>query len=77
MTTITLITGANKELGYETTRRLIDLGHTVMIGARDPRRGQAAAAGLGGTYVEIDPTESSFRNALRRWYSTVPWLMKS
>jgi NAD(P)-dependent dehydrogenase (short-subunit alcohol dehydrogenase family) len=43
--TITLITGANKGLGYETARRLIDLGHTVLAGARDPRRGTNAARG--------------------------------
>ena len=43
MTTITFITGANKGLGYETARRLIELGQTVIIGARDPGRGQAAA----------------------------------
>ncbi|HVD87405.1 MAG TPA: SDR family NAD(P)-dependent oxidoreductase, partial [Jatrophihabitantaceae bacterium] len=48
---ITLITGANKGLGYETARRLIDLGHTVLVGARDPRRGTQAAHELGGVYV--------------------------
>jgi NAD(P)-dependent dehydrogenase (short-subunit alcohol dehydrogenase family) len=54
--TITLITGANKGLGYETSRRLIELGHTVMMGARDRQRGEAAAREIGGTYIEIDPT---------------------
>jgi NAD(P)-dependent dehydrogenase (short-subunit alcohol dehydrogenase family) len=55
--TITLITGANKGLGYETARRLIDLGHTVLVGARDPQRGTQAAHELGGDYIEIDPTD--------------------
>jgi NAD(P)-dependent dehydrogenase (short-subunit alcohol dehydrogenase family) len=36
--TITLITGANKGLGYEAARRLIGLGHTVLAGARDRRQ---------------------------------------
>ena len=34
---ITLITGATRGLGRETARRLNDAGHTVYIGARDPR----------------------------------------
>jgi NAD(P)-dependent dehydrogenase (short-subunit alcohol dehydrogenase family) len=55
--TITLITGANKGLGYETARRLIDLGHTVFVGARDRQRGTQAAHELGGVYIEIDPTD--------------------
>jgi NAD(P)-dependent dehydrogenase (short-subunit alcohol dehydrogenase family) len=42
--TITLITGGNKGLGREAARRLIGLGHTVYLGARDAGRGQAAAA---------------------------------
>jgi len=55
--TITLITGANKGLGYETARRLIDLGHTVLAGARDRQRGTEAARGLGATFIHLDPTD--------------------
>jgi NAD(P)-dependent dehydrogenase (short-subunit alcohol dehydrogenase family) len=57
MTTITFITGANKGLGFETARRLIALGHTVVVGARDPERGRAAAERLGARYVPIDVTD--------------------
>jgi NAD(P)-dependent dehydrogenase (short-subunit alcohol dehydrogenase family) len=54
--TTTLITGGNKGLGHESARRLRDLGHTVVIGARDPERGKAAADGLGVDWVQLDVT---------------------
>lgn len=57
--TTTFITGANKSLGYESARRLIEAGHTVIIGARDPERGRAAADALGGRYVRIDVTDDA------------------
>ena len=57
MSTITFITGANKGLGYETARRLIELGQTVIVGARDAGRGQAAADRLGARFVPIDVTD--------------------
>ena len=41
-----LITGANKSIGYETARRLGDLGYRVWLGARDAQRGEAAAQTL-------------------------------
>jgi NAD(P)-dependent dehydrogenase (short-subunit alcohol dehydrogenase family) len=59
MTTITFITGANKSLGYETARRLTELGQTVILGARDPERGQAAAERLGLRFVRIDVTDEA------------------
>jgi NAD(P)-dependent dehydrogenase (short-subunit alcohol dehydrogenase family) len=59
MTTITFITGANKGLGYETARRLTELGHTVILGARDPERGEAAAGRLGVRFVRIDVTDDA------------------
>ena len=57
MNEITFITGANKGLGFETARRLTELGHTVLLGARDPELGQAAAARLGVRFVQIDVTD--------------------
>jgi NAD(P)-dependent dehydrogenase (short-subunit alcohol dehydrogenase family) len=54
---ITLITGANKGLGYETARQLIKAGHTVYIGARDPKRGQTAARELHARFVRLDVTD--------------------
>ncbi|HEY1641356.1 MAG TPA: SDR family NAD(P)-dependent oxidoreductase [Streptosporangiaceae bacterium] len=55
--TITLITGANKGLGYAAARRLIAAGHTVFLGARDPGRGAAAAGALGASFVPLDVTD--------------------
>jgi NAD(P)-dependent dehydrogenase (short-subunit alcohol dehydrogenase family) len=45
MTTV-LITGATKGLGLETARQLAARGWTVLLGARDPGRGEAAAKEL-------------------------------
>ncbi|MFJ9708041.1 MULTISPECIES: SDR family NAD(P)-dependent oxidoreductase [unclassified Streptomyces] len=57
--TITFITGANKGLGRETARRLVGLGHTVLVGARDPEQGAAAADALGARFVRIDVTDDA------------------
>jgi NAD(P)-dependent dehydrogenase (short-subunit alcohol dehydrogenase family) len=57
--TVTLITGANKGLGYETTRRLIAQGHTVYVGSRSIERGEAAASALGGQFVQLDVTDDA------------------
>jgi NAD(P)-dependent dehydrogenase (short-subunit alcohol dehydrogenase family) len=54
-----LITGANRGLGHEAARRLIEAGHDVWIGARDPERGRAAAEELGARFVELDVTDDA------------------
>lgn len=56
--TTTLITGANKGLGLETTRRLIEAGHTVYAGMRDTESGGAARA-LGAHPVRLDVTDQA------------------
>ena len=71
--TTALITGANKGLGFETARRLADLGWTIHLGARDPERGEQAAAQLsegGGDvrFVQLDVT--SYDSSAER---STPW----
>lgn len=62
--TTTLITGANKGLGFEAARRLIEAGHTVYVGARDAHRGRTAAEMLGARFVQLDVTdEDSVKSA--------------
>jgi NAD(P)-dependent dehydrogenase (short-subunit alcohol dehydrogenase family) len=57
--TVTLITGANKGLGYETARQLIERGHTAYLGARNAERGGVAAAALGGRFIQLDVTDDA------------------
>ncbi|SDM69724.1 short chain dehydrogenase [Actinacidiphila guanduensis] len=57
--TTTFITGANKSLGFETARRLVEAGHTVLLGARHRERGRAAAESLGARFVQIDVTDDA------------------
>lgn len=55
--TTTLVTGANKGLGFETARRLVAAGHTVYVGSRDADRGRAAAERLGARPIQLDFTD--------------------
>ncbi|MFE7076785.1 SDR family NAD(P)-dependent oxidoreductase [Streptomyces sp. NPDC057620] len=57
--TVTLITGANKGIGFETARQLLELDHVVYIGARDVERGQKAAAEIGARFVQLDVTDDA------------------
>src|SRR3954465_4003340 len=57
--TVTLITGANKGIGFETAKHLLSLGHTVYVGARDAERGEKAAAELGARFVQLDVTDDA------------------
>ncbi|SFR27912.1 NAD(P)-dependent dehydrogenase, short-chain alcohol dehydrogenase family [Lentzea waywayandensis] len=57
--TVTLITGANKGIGFETARQLLELGHVVYVGARDTERGEKAAAELGARFVQLDVTDDA------------------
>lgn len=54
-----MITGANKSLGYETARRLIEVGQTVYIGSQDAKRSRRAAEQLGARLVHLNVTDDA------------------
>jgi NAD(P)-dependent dehydrogenase (short-subunit alcohol dehydrogenase family) len=68
-TTIALITGANKGIGFSTARLLGARGMTILVGARDEERGRQAERTLrdGGAdahFIQLDVTdEKSVRRA--------------
>lgn len=57
--TTTLITGANKGLGFEAARRLLADGHDVWLAARNEERGRAAAETLGARFLHMDVTDDA------------------
>jgi NAD(P)-dependent dehydrogenase (short-subunit alcohol dehydrogenase family) len=75
--TTTLITGANRGLGFETARRLVEAGHTVYIGARDPQRGKQAAADLGAHYLPLDVTSDESVDAAAEQLDTLDVLINN
>lgn len=59
---LALVTGANKGIGLEIARQLGRQDITVIVGARDPERGETAVAtlrseGLDACFLELDVTD--------------------
>jgi NAD(P)-dependent dehydrogenase (short-subunit alcohol dehydrogenase family) len=56
---VALVTGANKGIGFAIARGLLGQGIVVYLAARDPARGETAAATLGARFVRLDVTDSA------------------
>lgn len=70
---VALITGANKGLGFEVARQLGQQGITVVLGARDEAKGQAAAdalkaAGINAHHVKLEVTNANDIAALPAYF---------
>ncbi|NOT61232.1 MAG: SDR family oxidoreductase [Acidobacteria bacterium] len=61
---VALITGANKGIGFETARQLGQQGITVLVGARDEKRGNEAATtlqaeGVDAHFLHVDMSDAA------------------
>jgi len=77
-----LVTGANRGIGLETCRQLAKGGMRVLLGARDPAKGEAAARALSGEglsveAVALDVTDAADVQALRPRLATVDVLVNN
>jgi NAD(P)-dependent dehydrogenase (short-subunit alcohol dehydrogenase family) len=64
-----LVTGANKSIGFETVKQLLDLGYYVYLGSRDLQKGTEAAARLKSDKVEtlqIDVSDTQSIESARK-----------
>ncbi len=65
---VAFVTGANKGIGYATAQRLASQGITVLLGARDEKRGKEAAAklqaeGLDVQFLRLDVNDAATHKA--------------
>ena len=79
MTTIALITGANKGIGFATARLLGDRGWTILLGARDEVLGTRAEQELAAAGAETWSVQrhAAWRFALLLGLIEVPVLAAS
>lgn len=67
---IAIVTGANRGIGLEVCRQLARLNYTVILGSRDPAKGERAAAQLNDSRIiprQLDVSDAASIERLRDW----------
>ena len=67
MSTISLVTGANRGIGREVCRQLAELGHTVILTARDPGAAAQAAQAVRAEPMRLDVTDPASVTSAAHW----------
>jgi NAD(P)-dependent dehydrogenase (short-subunit alcohol dehydrogenase family) len=65
---VALVTGANRGIGREVVRQLLDHGFHTILTARDEERGRAAATELGAEFLQLDVSDEG---SIDRCFRTV------
>jgi NAD(P)-dependent dehydrogenase (short-subunit alcohol dehydrogenase family) len=65
---VALVTGANRGIGREVVRQLLDHGFRTILTARDERAGRAAAGELGAEFLPLDVGDDA---SVERCFRTV------
>lgn len=62
---VALVTGANQGIGLEIAKGLAERGFTVLVGSRNPARGEEAARGIQGDAqaIQLDVTDQASINS--------------
>jgi NAD(P)-dependent dehydrogenase (short-subunit alcohol dehydrogenase family) len=80
---VALVTGANQGIGLQIAKELAKNGLTVVVGARDLKKGEAAAkeVGEGATVIQLDVTDQASIDAaaerIRRQFGRLDVLMNN
>jgi NAD(P)-dependent dehydrogenase (short-subunit alcohol dehydrogenase family) len=67
---VAVVTGANRGIGLEVCRQLAGVGYAAVLGSRDPRKGEQAAAELGDPNVvacQLDVCDDASVQAAAAW----------
>ncbi|HET6991457.1 MAG TPA: SDR family NAD(P)-dependent oxidoreductase, partial [Bacteroidia bacterium] len=54
---IAIVTGANRGIGFEIARQLVENNFSVIIAARDKKKGTEAAEKIGADFIRLDVTD--------------------
>jgi NAD(P)-dependent dehydrogenase (short-subunit alcohol dehydrogenase family) len=68
---VAVVSGGNRGIGLEVVRRLAGMGWEVILGARDPERGETARRGLGARSVTVLPLDVADPEAAPRLAAAV------
>ncbi len=69
MNKIAIVTGANRGIGLEVAKQLVQKGFTIVAGSRDLTKGQAALQGIANVEIRaLDISSSDSVTAFAQWF---------